>query len=70
MNNFEFDKDMFVKEDYKKSILNYIPGYRSNKLIKKIIASMYYLFCILSIFIARNIGELFISLFLHVIYLT
>ena len=66
MNNFEFDKDMFVKEDYKKSILNNIPGYRSNKLIKKIIASMYYLLCILSIFIARNIGELFISLLLIV----
>ena len=57
MSNFEFDKEMFLKEDEKKSILRYIPGYRSNKLIKKVIASIYYTLCILMLFIGRNLGE-------------
>ena len=64
MNNFEFNKDMFVKEDERKSILRYIPGYRSNALIKKIIASIYYFFCVMFIFMSRNIGEVFLSVLL------
>ena len=64
MNNFEFDKDMFLKEDERKSIFRHIPGYRSNTLIKKIIASMYYFFCIMAIFMSRNIGEVFLAVLL------
>lgn len=64
MDNFEFDKDIFTKEDVRKSIFKYIPGFRSNKIVKRVIASIYYLFCILTIFISRNIGDVFLSLFL------
>ncbi len=50
------------KKEIKKSIFEYIPGFRSNKIIKKIIASMYYLFFILMIFMSNSIGEILIAI--------
>jgi hypothetical protein len=51
-----------------KEILKYIPGFRSDKKIKKIIASIYYLFCILIIFAANGIGEVFLSIMMMIIF--
>ena len=51
-----------------KSILKYIPGFRSNKKIKKIIASIYYLLWILLMFMATSIGEIFISVMMMILF--
>lgn len=51
-----------------KGILKYIPGFRSNKKIKKIIASIYYLFCVLMMFMANSIGEIFLSIMMMIIF--
>lgn len=59
----------FTKENVLKSMIKNIPGFRSNKVIKKIIASIYYLFCILMIFISRNIGDIFLSLLLIICFI-
>ncbi|XTR38740.1 hypothetical protein ACQQ2T_05000 [Paraclostridium tenue] len=51
-----------------KEILKYIPGFRSDKKIKKIIASIYYLFCVLMMFMANSIGEIFLSIMMMIIF--
>lgn len=49
-----------------KEILMFIPGFRSDKRIKKIVASIYYLFWILTMFMANSIGDIFISIMMMV----
>lgn len=49
-----------------KGILKYIPGFRSDKKIKKIVASVYYLFWVLAMFMANSIGEIFLSIMMMI----
>lgn len=68
MSKLESNENKFIKKDISKEILKYIPGFRSNKKIKKIISSIYYLFWILLMFMANSMGEIFLSIMMMIIF--
>lgn len=57
MKNLKFNIDIG-----RENLFKYIPGFRSNKIIKKAISSVYYLFCILMMFMATSISDIFLAI--------